>query len=370
MIYFDNAATTRVCDEAALAAFEQLKNGWANPSSLYALGARTEQTLSKARDAVARSLGAASAEIYFTSGGTEGNNLAVLGAARARKSWGNRVVVTGYEHPSVQNAVSALAGEGFEVVVVSPDKGGTVNAKEIVSAVTKTTALVAAMGVNNETGALIDVAGLADEVKAANPRTAFHCDWVQGYLKHPMDVSRTKIDTLTVSAHKICAPKGIGALYVRRGFNLAKTVYGGLQEGSLRPGTENVAFAAAFAAAVAAHRANGDLPGIKRFLIGELEAIGAVINSPENSSSYILNFSLVGYRSETVLHFLEQKGIYVSSGSACSRGAKSHTLAAAGLPDSIVDSAVRVSFSDGSTLGQAQIFINAIKEAKEVLAHR
>ena len=367
MIYFDNSSTTDVCAESREAAARALEEFWANPSSLYGLGARAERELNAARKTVAQSLGCGEGEIYFTASGTEANNLAVLGAARARKAWGTNIVSTDYEHPSVKNALAALADEGFHVTLIKP-KNGEIDLNELLAAVNRETALVAAMGVNNETGALIDVQTLASEVKKRNGRTAVHCDWVQGYLKRPMDVGATAVDTLSVSGHKIHAPKGIGALYVRRGFNLKHTLYGGKQEQGLRPGTENVAFAMALAAAVKAHRDAPQLKQIKEYLISELARVpGAVINY-RGGADNILNFSLPGHRSENILHFLEQKEIYVSSGSACSKGERSHTLSAMGLPDAIADSAVRVSLDGNNTMDEAIRFMEAIKEANEKLA--
>ncbi|MBR4827619.1 MAG: cysteine desulfurase [Oscillospiraceae bacterium] len=353
MIYLDNAATTAVSPGAADAADRALREYFGNPSSLYSKGLDSQKALERSRAAIAKSLGCEPQELYFTASGTEGNNLAILGAARARKSWGNRVIVSGFEHPSVMNTVMSLGKEGFEVIVVKPGTDGKLDTEKFLELTDKRTVLVTCMRVNNETGTVTDCAGLAEEVKKINRRTAFHCDAVQAFGKHETALNGA-IDTLSVSAHKIHGPKGIGGLYVRKGFNLENVFFGGGQERGLRSGTENIAYAAGFAQAVSElgnlrkqrERVSG-INSILREEIGATEA--AVFNSPDDASPYILNFSLPGFRSETLLHFMEEHGVLVSSGSACGKGERSHTLTAMGLPDEIIDSAVRVSFSSSTT---------------------
>ena len=215
MHYLDNAATTRVADTVADTADAVLRAHYANPSSLYAPGAQSEFVLSGARETVAASLGAQPGEIVFTACGSEGNNLAVLGAVKARAAWADHIVVTGYEHPSVQNPVAALEKEGWRVTVVRPDASGHVDAGALVRAVGSKTALVTAMHVNNEVGSILDVAALAKAVKEKNSRTAVHIDGVQAWGKVPQRLNGTAIDSYAVSGHKIHAPKGVGALYVR-----------------------------------------------------------------------------------------------------------------------------------------------------------
>lgn len=373
MIYLDNAATTVVCPAAAERMVQTLTEVFANPSSLYAPGLAAHKALEAARRTVAGALGCGTDEVIFTAGGTEANNLAVLGAARARRAWGREVVVSGTEHPSVQNTMDALGAEGFTIIAVPPLPDGRPDLAGIAGRVNRATALVACMSVNNETGALADVAALAAQVKEINKRTAFHCDHIQGFLKHPLPLGGV-IDTVSVSGHKVHAPKGIGALYVRRGFHLEKVIFGGGQERGLRSGTENVAGAAAFAAAIGHfgpmqdHHAH--VSGLNARLRAGVAALpGAVIHSPGGASPYILSFSLPGFRSETILHFLEERGIYVSSGSACGRGARSHTLAAMGLPEALLDSAVRVSFCPGNTAQEVDALCRALGEARLVIRH-
>ena len=356
MHYLDNAATTRVADAVADTADAVLRAHYANPSSLYAPGAQSEFVLSGARETVAASLGAQPGEIVFTACGSEGNNLAVLGAVKARAAWADHIVVTGYEHPSVQNPVAALEKEGWRVTVVRPDASGHVDAGALVRAVGSKTALVTAMHVNNEVGSILDVAALAKAVKEKNSRTAVHIDGVQAWGKVPQRLNGTAIDSYAVSGHKIHAPKGVGALYVRRGYNLAPVFLGGGQEQKRRPGTENVAYIAAMARAIERMLADGGRAGriaaLNKTLRDALAGMpGIVLNSPADALPELVNFSVEGVKSETMLHFLESRDVYVSSGSACSRGEASHTLTAMGLPKSRVDTALRVSFSGESTPG-------------------
>lgn len=371
MIYFDNAATTAVSEKVCDKADYILRSCFGNPSSLYDLGFQAEKELNAARKTVADAFGCKVEEIYFTASGTESNNLAVLGSARARKGWGNEIVISGYEHPSVNNSATALENEGFKLIKVMPNKDGVVQPDELLRAVNEKTALVALMRVNNETGAMLDVNTLAGEIKKRNKRTAVHCDNVQGFMKHPLKL--TNIDTASISGHKIHAPKGIGALYVRKGFHIEKVIFGGLQEQALRSGTENVAFCAALAEAIneakpkmAKGLENAEkINGLLREGLAEID--GTVINSPYSASPYILNVSFLGYRSETLLHFFEEKGIYVSSGSACSRGEKSHTLSAMSLSGERIDSAVRISLSESNTLDEAKEFLKTAGEIKKAL---
>lgn len=368
--YLDNAATTLVAPEVADAIRAAMAEHWANPSALYAPGAASEAALSAARAVLAKTLGCTPAEVVFTGCGSEGNNLALLGLAAARKGWGKKIVASGYEHPSVARPLERLAREGWQVELVPPEKDGRLPLEELLNRVDKTTALVACMQVNNETGAQNDVAALAAGVKAENSRTAVHVDGVQGWLRLPALQKETLccIDTYTVSGHKIHAPKGVGALYLRRGCHILPPYLGGGQERDIRPGTENTPYAVGIAAA--ASRLFGSIPARQKAaaalnaqLRKGLAALpGAVINSPDDAIPQLLNFSLEGGpRSETMLHYLETKKVYVSSGSACSKGAASHTLTAMGLPAERIDTALRVSFCADNTPED----VNALLEGLE-----
>lgn len=371
MIYLDNAATTRVADAVADEIDKTLRQYFGNPSSLYDLGLQASRVLEASRQTLAAALGCSAAEVVFCGTGTEANNIAVLGAARARRAWGREVVMTGYEHAGVYNAVQSLQREGFAVHIVDPSPDGAIDPDALLGHVGKTTALVACMAVNNETGARIDVPALAAQIKRRNKRTAVHCDAVQAFCKHPLALAGD-IDTAAVSAHKLHGPKGIGALYVRKGFNLDAVVQGGGQEQGLRSGTENVAYGAGFAKAVtempdapSALIKIGQLNTALRQSLQQLPDI--VCHSPADASPYILNFSLAGYKSETVLHFLERQGIYVSSGSACGRGARSHTLMAMGLPERLVDSALRVSFCADNSMADVEALVATLADAQQNL---
>lgn len=375
MHYLDNAATTQVSALAAQTAADILVRHWANPSALYKPGAQSEQVLSAARADVAARLGCTAGEIVFTACGSESNNLAILGAVHARRAWSSHIVVTGFEHPSVQQPVAALEKDGFTVTVVQPDAEGHVDMEAMINAVTRQTALVCCMHVNNEIGALQDVAALAAAVKQINSRTAVHVDGVQAWCKQPVRLADTQIDTYSVSGHKIHAPKGVGALYLRKGFHILPPYLGGGQERGLRPGTENIAFIAAMAAAAketqGAYKANAqriaqELNAPLRAALAQMPDI--TFNSPPDAVADILNFSVKNIKSETMLHYLESKDIYVSSGSACSKGAASHTLGAMGLDKSRTDTAVRVSFSTASTAADVQALIGALQSGLQEIA--
>ena len=242
--YLDNAATTIVAPEVADAIHKAMGEHWANPSSLYAPGARSEEALNAARAVVARSLGCKSRELYFTSCGSEGNNMALLGAALTRR-FGKGIVVSGFEHPSVQRPIRALKDRGFEVVEILPEADGHLDVAKLAAEVDKNTVLVSCMAVNNETGTLQDIAALSTAVKAKNSRCAVHVDAVQAWLRIPIDLKKWKnVDTLSVSGHKVHAPKGIGALFIRDSVRqtLCPPYLGGHQERGLRPGTENTPY--------------------------------------------------------------------------------------------------------------------------------
>lgn len=374
MHYLDNAATTRVADAVADVADAVLREHFANPSSLYAAGARSEALVAAARETVAASLGARAQEIVFTAGGSEGNNLAVLGAVKARGAWADHIVVTGYEHPSVQNPIAALEKEGWRVTVVPPDENGHIDAHKLLDAVGPKTALLAAMHVNNEIGSVLDVQALARAVKEKNSRTAVHVDGVQAWGKQPVRLNETAIDSYAVSGHKIHAPKGVGALYLRRGYNIAPVFLGGGQEAKRRPGTENIAYIAALAKAAERMGAGAaarekHIAALNALLWQRLAALpGITRNSPTDARPELANFSVDGIKSETMLHFLDRRGICVSSGSACSRGEASHTLTAMGLARRRVDTALRVSFCAENTPGDVHALADALAEGIRTLA--
>ena len=370
--YLDNSATTRVCEPAAERALYMMTRCYGNPSSLHSLGAEAFQELETARRAVAGLIGVRPEEMTFTSGGTEANNLAILGAAAARRREGNRVVTTAMEHASVSGACGELERQGFEVIRLAPGAGGLVDAAQVEQACTEDTVLVSVMMVNNETGALFPIREIAAAARRRAPRALIHCDAVQAAGKLPVRADRLGVDLLTVSGHKLHAPKGIGALYVRRGVRLIPRTYGGEQERGLRPGTESGPLIAAFGAAAAAlpspQEQKAKFERLHRQLLEGLEAMDGVrIHQPAVSVPYIVNASFPGFRSETLLHFLAERGVYVSSGSACSRGRKSPVLTALGLPPEELDSALRISFSHENQPRDIQLLLETLEQARGAL---
>ena len=369
--YLDNAATTMVNPDVIEAITKAMAEHWANPSSLYTPGAHSELALNKARADVARTLGATAGEVYFTGCGSEGNNLAILGAARTRK-WGKRIVCTGFEHPSVALPMQRLAQEGYDVQFVAPEADGHLNVDRMLELVDKNTILVAAMQVNNETGTAVDVARLAAGVKARNDRTAVHVDGVQAWMRVPVRLAN--IDSYSVSGHKIHAPKGIGALYLRKGYHIEPPYLGGGQEKGMRPGTENLPYAIGMAKA--AMLLSRTLPQRHKTLVelntrlreGLKQFPEITLNSPEDAVPEVLNFSLNVIRSETMLHHLETMGVYVSSGSACSKGAASHTLTAMGLEPRRIDTAIRASFCADNTPEDVDALLEGLKTGLATLS--
>lgn len=372
-VYFDNSSTTAVCKAAADKAYEMMISCYGNPSSLHSFGLEAEREVESARSTIAKSLGASDREIFFTSGGTEANNLAVLGAAQSRRRLGNRVVTSAIEHSSVLESCKELERRGVEVVYLNPDENGKVKIEDLESAIDEKTILVSLMAVNNETGAVQPYDKVGRVIKRKKAPAVFHCDCVQAYGKLRLNPERAGIDLLSVSAHKLHGPKGVGALYIKRGVRVSPQQFGGEQQGKIRPGTEPVPLIAAFAAAVKEtdYSTADEVAKIRDYIKSQLSQLERVyVNSPDDALAYILNFSVEGIRSETMLHCLAEREIYVSSGSACAKGKPSHVLTAMGLSKARADSAIRASFSKYSTLEQAQYFCEAISQATKELVRR
>ena len=374
-IYLDNSATTRPCAEAVDKITELLTVCWGNPSSLHGLGFAAEQELSAARRAVARSLSCTPEEIFFTSGGTESDNLAIFGAAHARQKRGRHVVTTRIEHPAVLNTMAELEREGFEVTYLVPDEWGHIAPESVKSAVRPDTILVSLMAVNNEVGTILPVQAAREAIAEQNAPALLHVDAVQAYGKLPLAPARQGIDLLTISGHKIHGPKGVGALYVKKGVHLAPRVFGGGQESNVRPGTEGLPLIAGFGAAVAAlpdlAAEEERIRALNRRLRERLAALdGVTIHSPDDALPYILSFSACPVRAETMLHFLSERGICVSSGSACAKGKASHVLTAMNLPKEQIASSLRVSFSRDNTEADVDALADALAEGLRTLAAR
>ncbi len=362
MIYLDNAATTRPCDAAINAAADNMRNNFGNASSLHKAGIEAERVIKDAKKTILDRLGL-EGELFFTSGATESNNTAIFGAAGAYRHNGKKIVTTAMEHPSVSAAVDRLCENGYEAVRLAPKDYDNFE-QAVIDAVDENTLLVSVMWVNNETGFVTDVGKIYSGVKRKNPKTLVHVDAVQGFCKLPS--KGLKADYISLSAHKIHGIKGMGALYAAKGVRFAPLLYGGGQQKNLRSGTEPVDLIAGFAAAVKAYPdCTAHFAALNERLCAALSEMENVAINSYNNSKNILNFSVRGVRSEIMLHFLEESGIYVSSGSACSRGKTSHVLSAFGVSDSDADSAIRASFSPETTPEEIDALADGIRRGIE-----
>ena len=371
--YLDNAATTQTRPEAAPAAVTAMTEEWGNPSSRYAFGQEASGRLKEHRAQVAAGLGCRPEEVYFLSCGTEGDNWAIAAAVEKNRRKGKHIITTAIEHAAVLEPIRELERQGYEVTWLQPDQQGIITAEQVEAALRPDTILVAMMLVNNELGTVLPVAETARAIRAARCPALLHCDAVQGFLKVPFTPEGLGVDTLAVSGHKVHAPKGIGALYIRRGLRLPPLIRGGGQEKGLRSGTEPTAQTAAFAAAVEAGRASleRDLAHMRelkdyaartlREQVPGLELIGA------GTAPHILPVTLPGYKSEVVLRFLSDRGIYVSSGSACHKGKPSHVYAALKLPKPQLDGILRISFSYDTAREDVDALVQGLKEAQAQL---
>ena len=367
-IYLDNAATTKPCGEAVSAAVDAMTENYGNPSSLHRAGLDAQLAVDRARKAIAASIGADSSEIYFTSGATESNNLALRGISAAYGRKRRKLVISSVEHASVDETASALEKNGFEIVRISPRDDGRFYADDFISACDENTCLVSMMLVNNETGYIMPVRETFMAVKRSFPEIITHCDCVQGYMKLPIKAASLGADLISLSAHKIHGVKGVGAIYIKKGVRVIPIVTGGKQEKGIRSGTESVPLIAAFGAAVDKFRPTiaERYERVSQLKAHLLEKIGGIenvaVNSPSDGSPYVINISAVGKRSEIMLHFLESKGIYVSSGSACSKGQQSGVLGEFGISGKRADGAVRISITAQTTEEELDEFAVALAE--------
>ncbi|MBR1535015.1 MAG: cysteine desulfurase, partial [Ruminococcus sp.] len=322
--YLDNSATTQVSEAAAQAAVCMMTENYGNPSSLHKLGIRAEEAVEAARETVASSLSVEAKNIFFTSGGTEANNTVLFGVSQALRRRGDRVIVSAVEHSSVYESAKRLTDLGFDVQFAPVDRDGIVDIDTLKTLLTDKTILVSVMTVNNETGSVQPIERIAKLVHKLSPDALFHSDAVQAYCKTPLKPKKSGVDLMTVSAHKIHGAKGCGALYVRDGARILPLLYGGEQQHKMRPGTESSPLIAAFGAAVreADISANAEhIKALNTYALEKLKALdGVAVNSPDSALPYIINISVEGIRSETMLHHLESRGVYVSSSSACAKG--------------------------------------------------
>ena len=355
IVYLDNSSTTKPYREAVDRAVLYMTEDYGNPSSLHGLGLNAEKAVKEARAAVAKGLGAPAGEIYFTSGGTEADNMAIIKGAQARRRAGNRIITTKTEHPAVLEPCAYMEKQGFEVVYIDVDSKGCIDLEQLKSAVNDNTILISVMHVNNELGSINPIA----EISKLKGNALFHSDAVQSYGKVDINAGGTDIDMISVSGHKIHGPKGIGAIYVRKGVNVNPYIMGGGQEKNMRSGTENVPAIAGFGAAADISYTNmkSRTDHMKAARAHLLEGIrGSIpdikVNSPEDGCPSVLNISFPGTRGEVLLHMLEDCGIYVSTGSACSsnKHGQSHVLKAIGLTDREIEGTLRFSFSEFNTI--------------------
>ena len=372
MIYLDHAATTPVAREVADTMYDVLLNGSGNPSSQYPYGAAAKKRLEADRAVIAAALGCKPDELYFTSCGTESDNWAILEGAYLQRRVGRHIISSAVEHDAVRKPLERLAREGYEVTLLSPDSTGAISADAVREALREDTALVTLMMVNNETGAVTDIAGVARALRAAKSKALLHTDAVQGFMKEPFSAKTLGADMISVSGHKVHAPKGIGALYIRQGLKLPAHILGGGQEEGMRSGTEPMPQIAAFGEAVRIAKAempeaNKRMEALRAQCVQTLTDTVPGIVFLGGGSAHILSLSLPGYRSEVLMNYLEAKGIYVSKSSACKRGKRSHVLEAIGAPDKVIDGALRVSFSRYTTAEECAYFCEALAAARKEL---
>lgn len=370
--YLDNSATTKPCKTAIENINFALSENWGNPSSLYDMGFEAQQLVDGTRKSVAQLLKCRDDEIYFTSCGTESNNTAILGAAYSRKKRGNRIVSTAIEHPSVLETLKRLEDDGFEVIRLKPQSDGTVSETDLKNAINEKTILVSIMLVNNETGAIQPVQKASQFIKEANSPALLHCDGVQAFGKMPINLNALGVDLFTASGHKIHAPKGIGILFIKKGITVKPLITGGGQEKNMRSGTESVPLIYGLKGAIdELGNISENLEKQKQLWLYAKQTLcetGLVaVNSSDGVLPYVLNVSVEGYRSETLLHFLEAQGVYVSSGSACAKGEGSYVLKETGLSKKRIDSALRISFSRYNTESDVDTLKSALIAATQKL---
>lgn len=374
-IYLDNAATTRVCTEAADIAYKVMTDCYGNPSSTHTKGRDAKAYLDTARAQIASALGCSASEVYFTSCGSESDVWAITRGAESAARRGRHIISSAVEHDAVRKTLEELESRGFKVTYLSPEKDGSVSADAVKAALREDTILVTLMMVNNETGGITDIAAIAKMLKGCGSKALLHTDAVQGFMKVPFSAKKLGADMISISGHKIHAPKGIGALYIKTGVKIKPLIRGGAQEGGMRAGTEAMPQIAAFGKAAeiafSGMKDNCDTMASLRALamsticadIPEAQIIGG-------GAPHILSVSLPGWRSEVLMNFLEAEGIYVSRSSACKKGGRSHVLEAMRLPAQVIDGAIRVSFSRYNTEDDVLALCSALKRAHDTLAHR
>ena len=374
-VYLDNAATTQVCREAADIAYKVMTECYGNPSSTHTKGREAKAYLDTARSQIAKALGCTPAEVYFTSCGSESDVWAITKGAESLARRGKHIISSAVEHDAVRKTLAELEARGFEVTYLAPEPDGSISVESVKSALRSDTVLVTLMMVNNETGAVTDIAGVSKMLKAEGSKALLHTDAVQGFMKVPFRAKALGADMISLSGHKIHAPKGIGALYIKTGVKIKPLIRGGAQESGMRAGTEAMPQIAAFGAAAEIAFAGMKDNCEKMYGLRKQAIMTVTETMPEalvigGGAPHILSVSLPGWRSEVLMNYLEAKGIFVSRSSACKKGGRSHVLEAMGLPAAVIDGAVRISFSRFNTPEDVSALCSALLEAHNTLAHR
>ena len=373
--YLDNAATTKVCPEAAEAALQAMTESYGNPSSTHAKGREAAKLLASARGDVADALGCKAEELVFTSCGSESDNWAILGGAEAARRTGKHIISSLVEHDAVRKSLDRLEEQGWEITRLKPGADGAISVSDVAAALREDTALISLMTVNNETGGVTDIAGVARVLRERSSKALLHTDAVQAFMKVPFSAKTLGADMISVSGHKIHAPKGIGALYIRSGLRLKPFVLGGGQESGRRAGTEAVSQIAAFGASARVAKAGmaencARMSALKAGIIERLRAEIPELEWIDSAAPHILSVSLPGWRSEVLMNYLEARGIFVSKSSACKKGGRSHVLEAMGLSPRVIDGALRIGLSRFTTREDIDALCTALKDAHDTLAHR
>ena len=376
-VYFDNSATTRCYDSVKDIVVKAMTEDFGNPSAMHLKGVEAEKYIKSSAESLARLLKVQEKEILFTSGGTESDNLALIGAAFANKRSGNHIITTSVEHPAVSQPALFLQEQGFEVTYLPVDSRGVVKMDALKAVLREDTILVSVMYVNNEVGAVMPVEEIAALVHEKSPKALFHVDAIQAFGKYRIYPKKMGIDLLSVSGHKIHGPKGVGFLYINEKAKIQPQILGGGQQGGMRSGTDNVPGIAGLGAAAVEIYKNleenvENMYRLKEHIAQGLEKIGDIrINGMDlrERAPQILSISVMGVRSEVLLHSLEERGIYVSAGSACSSHKRkpSATLAAMGMSKDQIESTVRLSFCEENTIEEADYFLQVMGELVPML---
>lgn len=373
--YLDNAATTKVCPEAIEAAVNAMEECYGNPSSTHTKGREAKKLLDTARGQVAKALGCKPAELVFTSCGSESDNWAIIYGAESMKRKGRHIISSQLEHDAVRKSLDELERRGFEVTRLKGEADGTVSVQSVLDALREDTILVSLMLVNNETGAVTDISAISRAIKKRGADALVHTDAVQAFMKLPFSAKTLGADMISISGHKIHAPKGIGALYIKEGLKIKNFIVGGGQENGRRAGTEAMpqiaAFGAACEAAYSGLSENAARMGeMKEKIIRELSSRIPELRYIDSTAPHILSISLPGWRSEVLMNYLEAKGVYVSKSSACKKGGRSIVLESMGLDPKIIDGAIRIGLSRYTTEQDTDALVSALAEAHDRLAHR